>query len=81
MSMHATPTPSDIRTYTDEQLRRHRLRRALGELFADQHYRLSVVDGRLVVGPKGIVTPEARQFIQAHRDDLVQHVAWLGEGK
>lgn len=73
------PDPSDIRTYTPEQRRRHRLRRALNELMAAPHYRLRVEDGSLVIGPKECLTPEARAFVQQYRDDLIQHVQWLGE--
>ena len=49
---------------------------------ADPSYHIGVnEDGRLIVGPKELVTPEAREFIQRHREDLIQHVTWLGEGR
>lgn len=71
--------PSDTRTYGPEELRRHRLRRALHELMATPGYRLRVGGGQLLVGPKEAVTPEARQFIQQYRSDLMQHLEFLGE--
>ncbi|MBA2707565.1 MAG: hypothetical protein H0U59_07160 [Gemmatimonadaceae bacterium] len=79
MSGYIMPTPSDTRTYGPEQVRRHRLRRALNELMADPGYHLSVSDGKLMVGPPHAITPEARQFISTYRADLIQHLQWLGE--
>ena len=78
-SSYVMPNPSDIRTYTPEQRRRHRLRRALNELMGEPHYRLRVVDGGLVIRPRETITPEARAFIQQYRSDLIQHCQWLGE--
>ena len=76
------PNPSDTRTYLPEQQRRHRLRRALNELMAGYGYHIKISDeGRLIVGPKELMTPEAREFIQRYRDDLLIHVQWLGEGR
>ncbi len=75
------PNPSDYRTYTDQQKRRHALRRRLHELMALPHYRLRAVDGQLIVGPAECLTDEARQFIREHKDDLLIHVQWLGEGR
>ena len=69
----------DFRRWPEEKKRRHRKRRALHELM-DFHgypgYRVGVKDGRLTVGPKEAITPEAREFIAANRDDLM---AWCQE--
>lgn len=72
-------TPSDIRTYGPEQLRQHRLRRALHELMADPGYHIKVNGEQFNIGPATAMTPEAREFIVRHKADLVQHCAWLGE--
>ncbi len=74
-------TPSDIRTYGPDERRRHRLRRALHELMADPGYHITANGDRLLIGPAEMVTPEAEEFIRRWKPDLVQHVAWLGEGK
>jgi hypothetical protein len=71
------PDPGDIRTWTPEQRRRHRLRRALHELMAHPAYSIDVSGGMFVVGPKDAITAEARGFIAAHRADLIEHEAWL----
>lgn len=72
-------SPSDVRTWTPEQRRRHALRRQLHDLMAAPHYRMRVTDGRLIVGPKECLTDDARQFIRQHKHDLMTHVQWLGE--
>ena len=79
MSGYTMPNPSNIRTWNDDQRRRHRYRRALHELMAGPSYHLRVEEGRILVGPKELVTPEAREFIRQHRDDLLVHLQWLGE--
>lgn len=64
----------DFRQWPEDKKRRHRIRRALHELL-DYHgypsYRIGVKDGRLTVGPKEAITPEARAFIANNRDDLI----------
>ncbi len=69
----------DFRQWPEDKKRRHRIRRALHELL-DYHgypsYRIGVKDGRLTVGPKEAITPEARAFIANNRDDLI---LWVEE--
>lgn len=73
-----TPDPGDIRTWGPVELARHRHRRRLHDLLAaTPWYHITVVDGRLMIGPPEVVTPAADYFIRAHRDDLVAHTLFL----
>jgi hypothetical protein len=64
----------DFRRWPEDKKARHRKRRALHELL-DYHgypaYRIGVKEGRLTVGPKEAITPEAREFIANNRDDIM----------
>lgn len=70
----ANVSSDDFRRWPEDKKRRHRIRRALHELL-DHHtypaYRIGVKDGRLTVGPKEAITPEARSWITNNRDDLI----------
>jgi hypothetical protein len=69
----------DIDNWTNEQRRRHRLRRALHELMADPCYRLTAEGSQLAITPKTAITPEADAFIRQYKAELVTHLQWLGE--
>lgn len=75
----ANVSSDDFRRWPEDKKRRHRIRRALHELL-DHHaypaYRIGVKDGRLTVGPREAITPEARAFIANNRDDLI---LWVEE--
>jgi hypothetical protein len=69
----------DMDMWSDEQRRRHRLRRALHELVSDPRYTLRAEGDRLTITPKDVITPEADAFIKQYKTELVTHLHWLGE--
>lgn len=74
--------PLDIRTWPEDARRRHRLRRALNELFNHPGYSLKVRTDeqgteRLAVSPGSVITPEAEEFIRRYKADLIVHLKWM----